>query len=213
MLSELKGWDLMRIVDLSLPIHDGTPTPPSQARKIEVKTTYRSPGFWQASWLSMSTHTASHVDSQLHVIKDTPTIGSLPLENFVGDAIVLDLTYKNANEPITVEDLERFDGDIKEGDIVIIRTDWADKKFGTDEYWSSFPYLTVEAAKWLVTKKPKAVGFDFFEEYNARFKDFKPDDFVVHKILLGNRIYLMEGFVNLGKVGKKGLSFLLLHSK
>jgi len=193
----------MKIIDLSLPLYDGTPSPPSQARKVEVKTVHKSPGFWQASWLSFSAHTASHVDSQLHVVKDTPAIGNLPLDNFIGDAVILDLTHKDAKEAITVDDLKKFEEDIKEGDIVILRTDWTDKKFGTDDYWNESPYLTVEGAEWLAGKKPKAIAFDFFEEYSARLVDFKPDDFVMHKAILGKGIFIMEGFTNLGKIGRK----------
>ncbi|MFQ5998982.1 MAG: cyclase family protein [Candidatus Bathyarchaeia archaeon] len=189
-----------KVIDLSVPIRNGTSTPPSQSRRVEVTPSFRHPGFWQASWLSVSAHTSAHVDSPLHVIEKSQTIGEIDVTSTIGDAVILDLTRKQANEPITARDLEPYASDINPGDIVILRTDWTDKKWGTDEYWNDSPHLAVDGAEWLVKKKPKAIGFDFFEEYSARLRDFKPDDFIVHKIILGNGIIIMEGFTNLSKV-------------
>ena len=68
------------------------------------------------------------------------------------------------------------------------------------DYYVRSPYLTVEAADWLSERKPRAVGFDFFEEYNARLKDFKSDDFVVHHALLDRGILLFEQMTNMSSV-------------
>ncbi len=195
----------MKIIDLSVPIYGDSQVPPSQPRKTNIETVYKEPGFWQASWLSISAHLASHVDSPLHVIDNSPTIGEVPLESVIGTAVVLDFTEKNENDEITEKDLEKYSDDIKRDDIVILRTDWGKKRFESEDfsYWHKSPYLTPDAAKWLVSKKPKAIAFDFFEEYNARLKDFKPDDFIVHKIILGAGIIIIEGLTNLDKIGKR----------
>jgi kynurenine formamidase len=73
--------------------------------------------------------------------------------------------------------------------------------------------LSEDGAKWLVTRKPKAVGVDFFEEYSARLKDFKPDDFVVHKIILGAGIIIIEHLTNLNKVSKERVKLYILPLK
>jgi arylformamidase len=57
--------------------------------------------------------------------------------------------------------------------------------------------LTPEAAQWLVDRRPKCVGCDFFEEPAARSPGWSPEDFVVHRKLLGAGIVLVEGLVNL----------------
>ena len=59
------------------------------------------------------------------------------------------------------------------------------------------PALTAEAAQWLVDRRPKCVGCDFFEEPAARSPGWSPEDFVVHRALLGAGIVLVEGLVNL----------------
>lgn len=198
----------MKIIDLSLEIRDKLDVPPSQARPISIEKAHRYPGHWQASWCSMSAHTASHVDSPLHVVPGYKTIGEISLEKVIGEAVVLDLTHKgNPNEEITRQDLEKFEGEIKEGDIVILRTDWGKKAFGTPDYYINSPYISPDAAQWLVEQKPRTLCFDFFEEYNARLKDFKPDDFVVHKIMLGKEIIVIEGLTNLDQLSKKRVQF------
>jgi arylformamidase len=195
----------MKIIDLSVPIYGDSQVPPSQPRKTIIETVHKEPGFWQASWLSISAHLASHVDSPLHVVENSPTIGEIPLDQVIGEAVVLDFTGKGENEEITDKDLEKYADDIREGDIVILRTDWGEKRFRSPDfsYWHKSPVITPQGARWLVQRRPKAVAFDFFEEYNARLKGFKPDDFVVHKILLGAGIIIIEGLVNLGKLPKR----------
>ncbi|MFQ5761773.1 MAG: cyclase family protein [Candidatus Bathyarchaeia archaeon] len=199
----------MKIIDLSLPLHTGTSTPPSVGRKVEVSTVRKGPPHFQASWLSIGVHTASHVDTPLHAVKDGPTVGMLPLENWCGEAVILDFTHKGPSEAITREDAEKFEGDIREGDIVILRTDWTDKKWGKPEYWTDSPYLTPEAAAWLVSRKPKVLGFDFLEEYCARRGDFKPEEFAMHRVILEKGVLIAEGFTNLGKISKKRFTLII----
>lgn len=191
-------------MDLSLPVRNGTLTPPSQREIIRINTYYRRPGHWQASWISMSCHTASHVDSPLHVLANTPTIGEMPIEAFFGEAVLIDVSgAAGPNYPVSAKDLEPYGSEIREGDIVVIRTGWSDKMWGLEAYFTESPYLTNDAAEWLARRHPKAVGFDFFQEYRARFTDFAPSDFETHRILLGAGIALMEGFTNLGKLDRR----------
>ena len=199
----------MKIIDLSVPVYGDTQAPPAVLEKTSIKTVHKEPGHWQASWFSISAHLASHVDSPLHVIENSPTIGEIPLGKIIGEAVVLDFTDKDEDEEITDKDLEKYVSDIKEGDIVILRTDWGAKRFAAADfsYWNKSPVLTPEGARWLVERKPKAVAFDFFEEYNARLKVFKPDDFIVHKIILGAGIIIIEGMVNLDKLPKRVKKF------
>ena len=198
----------MKIIDLSLEMRNRLDVPPSQARPITIEKVHRYPGHWQATWCSISAHTASHVDSPLHVVAGAKTIGEIPLEKVIGEAVILDLTHKGkANIEITLEDVQKFDKEIKAGDIVILRTDWGKKAFGTADYYDKSPHLSPEAARWLADKNPRTICFDFFEEYNARSKDFKPDDFVVHKIILGKGIIIVEGLTNLDQLSRKRVKF------
>ena len=195
----------MRIIDLTVPVYEDSQLPPSVQKKTSIETIHKEPGYFRASWISFSAHLASHVDSPSHAVKNAPTIGEIPLSKLIGEAVVLDFTDKGEDGAITDKDLEKYANEIKEEDIVILRTDWGAKRFTAPDYsyWYKSPFLTPEGARWLVGRKPKALAFDFFEEYNARNKDFKADDFIVHKILLGAGIPLIEGLVNLDQLPKR----------
>lgn len=196
---------MTRIIDLSASLASDTTLPPTVTQRIEFSTFHHpGPGHWQASWASISVHSAAHVDSPLHVLPDQPTIGEIPLEKTIGELLVLDLTHKgHAEARIGRDDLEAFDADYREGDIVMLKTGWSDKAWNTPDYWNAGPWVDAEAAEYLVAKKPKAVVFDSFEELGARNPNFKPDDFVMHRILLGAGIILVEGTHNVHQLTKK----------
>ncbi len=191
----------MRIVDLTVPIGEDTLSPPSVSTRLQLTSFHRPPGFWQASKVEMVLHTGSHVDFSKHVLENGETAVDVPLERVCGDALVVDLSYLQANQPITVADLEQHAPEIREGDIVLVRTDWTEKQWGNfPTYYLESPYCSPEAAQWLVDKGAKAIGFDCFSEYCARLPDFTSEDFIIHKIILENGRILMQQMTNLSKL-------------
>ncbi|MEW6243862.1 MAG: cyclase family protein [Bacillota bacterium] len=196
-----------RIVDLSLPVEELTPSPPSQGEKTRFATVFRAPGHWQATWLSLSAHTASHVDSPLHCLANQIVIGHMPLDRVIGEALVLDVSHVQGMQPVGPDDFRHYESEVREGDILLIRSGWSDRKWGDSDYFTSSPYLSEQGARWLVERKPKAVGFDFFQEYSAKTKDFSPEDFVIHRILMESNIVIMEGLTNLGALGRRRVLF------
>ncbi len=188
----------MKIIDLSLPVDNEVFGPPSTNVKVEFTHHHRGPGFWQVSSIDMSVHTGSHIDSALHVTEGGGTTDQFSLDQVIGDAVILDLQHVGEHQGVTVQDLEKFDADIKPGDIILLNTGWSDRSWGEfPRYFVDSPFLTLEAGRWLAGKKPKALGCDFFEEYAARFKDFTSEDFIVHKEILNAGIVLIEGLTNL----------------
>lgn len=65
----------------------------------------------------------------------------------------------------------------------------------------------MEAAEWLIAQQPRAVGFDFFEEYSPRLVNFTSEDFVVHRLLLREGISLLEQANNLRALGNRRVPF------
>ena len=51
------------------------------------------------------------------------------------------------------------------------------------------------------------MGFDFFEEYSARLPHFDSEDFVVHRLLLGHGLPLLEQVTHLRLVGQRRVRF------
>lgn len=197
---------MTKIVDLSPAVPHGFKGPPSTDLGVQMNVrTKTDSGFWMSTQLElMSLHTGTHVESALHSIKGGEAIDEVALDRVVGEAVVLDLTPTEAMRILDVADLEAANGKleaageaIRPGDILLLRTDWSQRRIGTPEYFRESPGLTEDAANWVVEKKPKSVGCDFFEEPAARRPGWTADQFVVHMAILGAGIPLIEGLVNL----------------
>lgn len=76
----------------------------------------------------------------------------------MGEGVAVDLTPKEPEEPITVEDIEWYEDEIEEDDVVMLHTGWDEYYGRTPEYLFEFPYLTGDAAQYLADLNVKAVG-------------------------------------------------------
>jgi len=194
---------MSRVVDLSPAIPQGFMGPPSTNLGVQFEVRSK-PGYWQSGQVTMSLHTGCHVESALHCIEGGEPIDEVSLERVIGTAVVLDFTPVDEMALIDVPDLvhagqrlgERGE-EIRDGDILLLRTDWAQRAIGTPQYFRRSPGLTENAAHWLVTRRPKCICCDFFEEPAAREPGWAADQFVVHRTILGAGIPLVEGLVNL----------------
>jgi arylformamidase len=190
-----------RIVDLTVTIGPETFSPPSVNKQLTLTRYHRGPGFWQASSVDMVLHTGSHVDFSLHVMAGGETAADVPLDRFCGPALVLDMSHLGPDEPITAAAIAERAGDVRAGDIVLVRTDWTEKMWGNfPDYYLHSPYCAPEAAQWLVDHGAKAIGFDCFSEYCARLPNFTSEEFIIHKIILENGAILMQQMTNLSQL-------------
>ena len=198
-----------RYIDLSVTVDERTMSPPSTNLRVDVTPHRRGPGFWQASSVRQSLHTGAHIDSPLHVYADGLTTAELALDQVIGEACVVDLSFVAANHGITIDDLKRGGADaVRKGDIVLLRTDWTDKMYGRwPDYFTQSPYFPPATAEWLLGKDPKNIGFDFFEEYCARLPEFTSEDFAMHRVILGAGVVIMEGLTNLGALSQRRVNF------
>ena len=188
----------MKIVDLSVPIGEMTLSPPSVNLKFTMTSYHRGPGFWQASKIEMLLHTGSHVDFSKHTVEDGETAIDVGLDRVCGDAVVVDLSHVDANHEISVDDMEQHAQHVREGDIVLVRTDWTEKHWGDfPTYYMESPFCAAAAAQWLVDRGTRAIGFDCFSEYCARLPDFTSEEFIIHKVILENGRILMQQMTNL----------------
>lgn len=198
----------MRIVDLTVPVGVDTKSPPSTDMRVELERHRRGPGFWQVTSIHQSLHTGSHVDSGLHCFEEGGTTDEISLDQVCGDAQILDLGELEAGIEISVGMLESADPGILPDQIAIVRTAWTDRAWGDfPRFFVDSPYLSVEAAEWLAAKRPKAVCFDFFEEYSARLPEFTSEDFRVHRAFLGRGIVIIEQATGLGQLIGKQFEF------
>jgi len=194
---------MSHLVDLSPAVPHGFKGPPSTNIGVQLDVRVK-PGYWQSARATLSCHTGCHVESALHVFEDGEPIDAVALDRVIGSAVVLDLTPVAERALLDAPALDEAEAALRRaseaiapGDIVLLRTDWAQRAIGTPAYFPRSPALTAGAARWLVERAPKCVGCDFFEEPAARDAGWAPEDFVVHRTLLGAGIVLVEGLVNL----------------
>lgn len=206
----------MKILDLSPAVPHGFMGPPSTDLGVQMNVRKRNgTGYWQSTQLDlMSLHTGTHVESALHTVEDGEPIDEVALERVIGEAVILDLTpveslriLDAADLEWAAERLEALGESIRPGDILLLRTDWAQRHIGTQRYFKESPGLTREAAKWIVEQAPRSVGCDFFEEPAAREPGWSAEEFVVHGEILGAGIPLIEGLVNLRDLPPRTMFF------
>ena len=157
----------------------------------------------QSTAYRISAHAYTHLDAPLHMAgPEAKPITDYPVDYFIGEASLRDVP-RGKNEPISGKDLERAGKHCQDGDIVFIRTGWLERMWGKEGFDDS-PYLTEDAAEWIVGLKARIAGYDFVEDYIVRDliqKDPVPTEaFRVHLILLRNGVLNLEYANNLSKI-------------
>jgi kynurenine formamidase len=178
----------MRLIDLSQPVTHGGPNcpvhPPVSAKVVAT----HAKDNWHMEVITLATHTGSHLDAPLHKIAGGKSIDRIPLESFVGEAVLADLRDSTADLPIGADLLaSRLNGDLTDR-IILLATGWGDHRAATDEWHYYSPYLAPDGAQWLVDRKVRAVGIDHYSIGGSR----DPDNTRTHEILLGNEVWIVE---------------------
>jgi arylformamidase len=191
------------LVDLSVEVSTRTYGPPSTNVPVGIERFTRGPGHWQVSSIHASVHTGTHIDTPIHCYADGTTTSDATLDDLSGPVAYFALA-KDESQAVTDEDLAAADPGLSAGQIAVLATGWTDRMWGTfPDYYTRSPFLAESAARWLALRRPRAVVFDFFEEECARRVDFTSEDFVVHRILLGAGIYLVEQATRLAQLAGK----------
>lgn len=187
---------------------------------IETASTVEEHGVFVQK-ISTTTQCFTHIDAPAHFVIGGKTIDQIPLEQLIGEAVVIDMMHKQPGEGVTAEDLENSGVEVKEGDMVIIRTGWTDKCFGTREFWEKMIYLSEDAGEWLAGKKIKALIQDFMTdtaplttcEHCNSLLPVKDKWCPTHHKLLGQGVILIEWCTNLGAITKPRVTIVALPMK
>jgi kynurenine formamidase len=192
---------MAHLVDLTVTIGPQTLSPPSVNKRLTLQTYHRGPGYWRASSVDMVLHTGSHVDFTAHVVEGGEVAADVSLDRLCGPARVIDLHDLGPDQPIGLEAVRAQGAAMQPGEIVLVRTDWTERMWGNfPDYYLHSPYCDPAAARWLVERGARAIGFDCFSEYCARLPDFTSEDFIVHKVILEGGAILMQQMTNLSQL-------------
>lgn len=208
----------MRIVDLSMTVEECDSTPFAKEEvyfKVRPIVRWEEKGF-VSNMVEMTVHAGTHIDSPHHFVREGPSVEQLPLDALIGDAVVLDLTFRGTPKArITPEDLDRAERalqargiSIQAGGILFLRTDWPKGHNTTDPaWWNDSPYLTKEAAEWLVARKPAVLGYDFAQEEKGtdyqKAEEILTSGMRVHRTILPNVTCQIENLINLDQIPPK----------
>ncbi|RTQ51490.1 cyclase family protein [Hymenobacter gummosus] len=130
--------------------------------------------------LSLSAHTATHVDAPRHFLADGADVTKLDLNTLIGPARVLRIEHA---EFVTRAELERLLPDLPPGERLLFRTRNTERDWARQPFTQDFVKVRADAAEWLRDKQVVCVGVDYLS--------VGPAD--THKILLGAGITVIEG--------------------
>jgi arylformamidase len=145
-----------RIVDLSIELLPGE-------RKIDGRYLHGEP-LWgrpievqefiaygaRMHFIQGQTHSGTHVEATYKYSENGADMASMPIESYIGEAVVCDFSVKKAGESVSSEDF--LQAGVKPGDIVLA---WA-----SPETPNTPPFLAVEATDWLIATKIKLLGIE-----------------------------------------------------
>lgn len=186
----------MKIIDLSHPYEVGmTQFPGTPSVCINQITNIEKDKFTVTD-IHATVHDGTHCDAPAHCIAGGKTMDKIPLDSFIGEAVIIDVNLNNS-KAIGPEVIEGYD--ISRNDIVLLRTGYC-KFWGKPEYIEKAPYLSEELARKFIRLGIKALGMDFLSPDPI-------DGDSVHKILLEEEIILIENLCNLDKIKKTKVFF------
>jgi kynurenine formamidase len=173
----------MRYIDLTHRFDRNTPVSPFDEKPIFNHTKTRETDSYSDTQIITTMHIGTHIDAPSHMLESSQNIADYNINQFIGDVVILD--FLGQKEIVLREEDQKK---ITENAIVLIYTGM-DKIIGTKEYYFDHPQVSLTFAEFLVQKKVKLLGLDFFS----------PDGFpsLIHKKLLAHDILIVENLTNL----------------
>jgi len=207
----------MKITDLSLTLEEGMmtfPTPWHPVVEITILGRHGVEGR-ETRKLVLGTHVGTHADAPLHFIPQGKGLDQVPLEVLMGPARVLNFTPCQPLQQIDVPQLqaklqEKIGGKVPER--IILRTDWSEH-YGQMPFYTQYPFLTENAAQWLVENGVRLIAMDTPSPDNPAHSRGTAKDSPNHKVLLGAGVVLVEYVCNLKSLTSQDLELVVLPLK
>lgn len=152
----MKIYDLTATVDAGLWYY-GTPYIPYQTKKL---ATVADNGYITYEH-RMTSHTGTHLECAKHWYDDAEGVEQISLEHVMGKAKILRIDCGQQSLFAIDEAMLKEAGgeNLRPGEICIIATGW-DKRIEEENYILESPFITVDAAAYLVKKQIRAFGID-----------------------------------------------------
>ena len=175
---------MLRIIDISVPITRGLPTwPGSTGFNVERTLSFERGDGITVSRLDLDVHTGTHLESALHYVEGGDPVETIPLDAFIGPALVVDLGPADA---IGADELGAADIP-GETERLLLRTRNSGSLQAGQEFREDFVGLTLDGASWIADRGLRLVGTDYLSV--QRFGD----DPETHGVLMRAKVAILEG--------------------
>lgn len=216
------------VVDLTHPFDETTlywPTAAPFALEVVAEGETAS-GWYAANAFCAAEHGGTHLDAPIHFAEGRRSADAIPLEDLIGEAVVVDVAAEAAADPdleippAAFEAWEAAHGRIPERAIVLLRTGWGARWPDAAGYLGTpargpeavadlhFPGLSEAGARWLVARGVRAVGID-----TASIDRGQSTDFRAHRVLAEADVPIFENVARLDRVALRGAWVVALPMK
>jgi arylformamidase len=156
----------MKIFDISRALSDDlAPWPGDTPFHFELKWKMAEGATVNVGAVSMGVHNGTHADATFHFDENGDPIERMPLDAYVGDAVVVDLTkfFAGTGEEldrtrqIGVADLQAFSAWLEQAPRLLLKTGvWKD----SNVFPNWIPVIARDVPEWLQERKVKLLGLD-----------------------------------------------------
>jgi kynurenine formamidase len=199
-LEEKRIVDLSHVIEHGMTTYKGLPGPLMCDfwERESTASNFDDGSSFQIGRIDMVANTGTYVDSPFHRYSDGIDLADLQLPSLADlPGIVIRRPWENGIE-IGVDAFE--DREVR-GRAVLVQTGW-DRHWRTERYLSEHPFLTADAAQWLVENGAAFVGIDSHNIDDTRTRS-RP----VHSNLLAAEIPICEHMTNLGSLPDEDFRF------
>ena len=173
-----------RAIDVSVTLSERlSPWPGQEVWQFEPLLRIERGDVCNVSYFRVSCHAGTHVDAPWHFGMSPQTVESIPLDQMITPARLLDLTH--VQSAITRADLE---GKIDGARAVLCKTRNSGVLESGAPFDTEFVYIAEDAANYLVERGVKTVGVDYLS-----VEGFHAPEPVTHRALLGHDVFIVEG--------------------
>ncbi|MGQ0712834.1 MAG: cyclase family protein [Gemmatimonadaceae bacterium] len=192
--------ELGHVVEDGMITYRGLPAPVicDFLSREESRTRYAPGTEFQIAKIEMVANTGTYLDSPYHRYADGKDLSEVPLASVAGLEGVVVRHDISKGRAIDIAAFRRVDVG---GRAVLVHTGW-DVHWRTDRYFEGNPFITRDAAEYLMSNGASLVGID-----SLNIDDTDDLTRPAHSILLGAEIPIVEHMCALGQLPERGFRF------
>jgi kynurenine formamidase len=198
--------DVSHVVEHGMITYRGLPAPLiCDFLSREQSRSHYAPGTeFHIGKIEMVANTGTYLDSPFHRYASGKDLSQLPLERLANlQGVVI---HSDPREGRAISRAALKEHDLR-GKAVLVHTGW-DRHWRTDQYFEGHPFLTRDAAEYLVEAGAALVGID-----SLNIDDTGDLTRPVHSLLLAAEIPIVEHLQGLGQLPSAGFRFFAVPVK